>query len=170
MCALHPESPASLPPHSMPLGCPRAPALGALLHESSSHWSSVLHMEMYMFQCYSLKSSQPCLLPLSPNICSSDLCLLCCPACRVIGIIILNTKYMRYCTVFVFLFLTYFTLYNRLEAHHLIRTDLDVFLFMAESYFIVYMYHNFLILTSLSTSYLTTLSTSRLRLCPSYCE
>ena len=38
----HPESPSHLPPHSSPLGCPRAPALGALLHASNLHWSSIL--------------------------------------------------------------------------------------------------------------------------------
>ena len=31
MCSPHPESPAYLPPHPMPLRCPRAPALGTLL-------------------------------------------------------------------------------------------------------------------------------------------
>ena len=32
----HPEAPFLLPPH--PLGCPRAPALGALLHALNLHW------------------------------------------------------------------------------------------------------------------------------------
>ena len=36
-----------------------------------------------MFQCYSLKSSHPCLLPQSPKVCSSHLCLYCCPACEM---------------------------------------------------------------------------------------
>ena len=31
--------------------------LSALLHASNLHWSSILHMVVYMFQCYSLKSS-----------------------------------------------------------------------------------------------------------------
>ena len=44
-----------LKPPPIPLGCPRAPALSALLHASNSHWSSILHMLIYMFQCYSLK-------------------------------------------------------------------------------------------------------------------
>ena len=52
--------PISLPtPYAIPLGCPRA--LG-LLHASNLHWSSVLHMVMYIFQGSSLKSSRPCLL------------------------------------------------------------------------------------------------------------
>ena len=46
-------------PHPILLGCYRARALGALLHVSNSHWLSILHMVMYMFQCYSLNSSHP---------------------------------------------------------------------------------------------------------------
>ena len=34
------------PPHSIPLGCPRALALSAPLHASNLHWSSILHMVM----------------------------------------------------------------------------------------------------------------------------
>ena len=38
----------------------------------------VSHMIIYMFQCYSLKSSHPRLLPQSPKVCSLHLCLFCC--------------------------------------------------------------------------------------------
>ena len=48
-----------LRPHPIPRGCPRAPALGALPHASNLPWSSILHMVIYMFQCYSLILSQP---------------------------------------------------------------------------------------------------------------
>ena len=58
----YPEPLSHLPPHPIPLGCPSAPALSALFHASNLHWSSILHMVVYMFQCYSLKSS-----PLSPS-------------------------------------------------------------------------------------------------------
>ena len=45
----------------------------------------VSHMIIiYMFQCYSLKSSHPHLLPQSPKVCSLHLCLFCCLAYRVI--------------------------------------------------------------------------------------
>ena len=64
MCPLHPEPPSHLSPHPIPPCCPRAPALGALHHTSDLRWSSVLHMVIYVFQCYSLKSSHPLLLPL----------------------------------------------------------------------------------------------------------
>ena len=46
-------------PHPLLLGCHGAPALGALLHASNSTWLSMLHVVMYMFQCYSLNSSHP---------------------------------------------------------------------------------------------------------------
>ena len=55
------------PPQLIPSGCHRALALRAMHHTSNSHWLSILHMVMYMFQCYSLKSSHPLLLPLSPK-------------------------------------------------------------------------------------------------------
>ena len=55
----HPEHPSHLPPHPIPLGCPRALALGALFHALNLHWSSILPMVIYMFRCYSLKSSHP---------------------------------------------------------------------------------------------------------------
>ena len=44
-------------------------------------------------KCCSLKSSHARLLPLSPKVCSLHLCLLCCPACRIIGTIFLNFIY-----------------------------------------------------------------------------
>jgi len=49
-------------------------------------------------------------------------------------------------TVLVFFFLTYFTLTS--SFIHLIRTDSNVFFLMAEQYSIVYMYHTFLIHSS----------------------
>ena len=70
--------------HPIPLGCPRAPAMCALFHVSNWHWSSVLHMIIYMFQCYSVNSSHPCLLPQSSNVCSLHLCFFCCPVNRII--------------------------------------------------------------------------------------
>ena len=39
-------------------------------------WWSMSRMMIYMFQCYSLKSSHPRLLPQSPKVCSLHLCLL----------------------------------------------------------------------------------------------
>ena len=50
MCP-HPKPHSRLPPHPVPLGCPRALALSALIHVSNLHLSSILHMVIYMFQC-----------------------------------------------------------------------------------------------------------------------
>ena len=64
---------------------------GWILYQLSHQGNLVI----YMFQCCSLKSSYPCLLPLSPKICSLHLCLLCCPVCRIIGTIFLNSIYIH---------------------------------------------------------------------------
>ena len=77
-------NPSHFPPHPNPLGHSSAPALGTLSHTLNLDWRSVSHMMIYMFQCYSLKSSHPCLLPQSPKDCSIHLCLFCCFAYRVI--------------------------------------------------------------------------------------
>ena len=91
-CPPHPESHSHLPPHPIPLACPRVLALGALLHASGLlHWSPILHMVMHMIHYYSLKSSNLGRLPLSPKVCSLRLCLLCHPACRIVSTVFLNS-------------------------------------------------------------------------------
>ena len=52
--------------------------------------------------------------------------------------------------IFIFLFLIHFTLCIGSRFIHLIRTDSNAFLFMAEYYSIVYMYHNFFIHSSVN--------------------
>ena len=91
----HPEPPSKLPPHPIPLVCPRASPLSALLHAWNLHWSSILHMVIYMFQSYSLISSQPHLLPHSRKVCSLHLRLFCCLAYRIIVTVFLNSTYAR---------------------------------------------------------------------------
>ena len=59
--------PSHLRPHPIPLGRPSAPALSTLSHALNLEWWSVSHMIMYVFPCYSLKSSHPRLLPQSPK-------------------------------------------------------------------------------------------------------
>ena len=73
----HPEPPSHLPPYPIPQGHPSAPALSALSHASNLDWWSISYMVICMFQCYSLKSSHPRLLPQSPKVCSLHLCLFC---------------------------------------------------------------------------------------------
>ena len=92
-CIPHSELPSHLPLHPIPLGCPSALALSVLFHTLNLDWSSVSHMLIYMFQCYSLRSSHPCLLPQSPKVCSLYLCLFCCLRYRVIITIFLNSLY-----------------------------------------------------------------------------
>ena len=94
MCSPILKPPSHLPPHSIPLGCPRAPALGSLLHASNLHWSSLLHMVIQMFQCSSLKSSHSCLLPQSAKIIFLCLCFFCCFAYRIVVNVFLNSIYM----------------------------------------------------------------------------
>ena len=98
-CGPHPEPPSQLPPHIIPLGHPSASALNILYHTSNLDWQFVSYMTVYMFQCHSPKSSQPCLLPQSPKDCSIHLCLFCCLTYRVIVTIFLNSIYMCYYTV-----------------------------------------------------------------------
>ena len=45
----HPEPPSHLPLFPLPLGCSRAPALGALLHVSNMHW---FDFSVCLFSCY----------------------------------------------------------------------------------------------------------------------
>ena len=63
----HPEPRSYLPPLPVPQGHPSAPALSTLSHALNLDWRSISHMIIYMFQCYSLKSSHPRLLPQSPK-------------------------------------------------------------------------------------------------------
>ena len=112
----HPEPPSYLPPHTIPLGRPSAPAPSILYPASNLDWF-VSYMILYMFQCHSPKSSYPLPLPQSPKDGSIHLCLFCCLTYRVIITIFLNYTYMHSYTVLVFFFLAYFTLYNRPQFH-----------------------------------------------------
>ena len=108
-----------LPPPSLshPSGSSQCTSPEHLPHASNLGWRSVSHLIIYMFQCYFLRSSHPHLLPQSPKVCSVHLCLFFCFAYRVIVTIFLNSIYMCYYTVLVFIFLAYFTLYNGLQFH-----------------------------------------------------
>ena len=85
------QTPLSTPSPSHPPDHPSATALSAMLHASNLNWSSISHMVIYMFQCYSLTSSHPRLLRQSPKVCSLYLCHFCCLAHRVIVTIFLNS-------------------------------------------------------------------------------
>ena len=70
-----------------------------------------------MFRCCSLEISHPRLLPQRAKDCSIHLCLFFCFAYRVIINIFLNSTYMCWYIVMLFIFLAYFTLYNGLQVH-----------------------------------------------------
>ena len=91
----HPEPHSHLPPRTIPLGHPSAPAPSILYPASNLDWWFISYMILYMFQCHSPKSSHHLLLPQSPKDCSIYLCLFCCLAYRVIVTIFLNSIYMR---------------------------------------------------------------------------
>ena len=66
-----------------------------LSHASNLGWWSVSPLIVYLFQCCSLRTSHPRLLPQSPKVCSVHLCLFFCFAYRVIITIFLNSICMH---------------------------------------------------------------------------
>ena len=52
----NPEPLSHVPPHTIPLGHPSAPAPSILYPASNLDWQFVSYMILYMFQCHSLKS------------------------------------------------------------------------------------------------------------------
>ena len=128
-----PRTPSHLPPHPIPQGCPSALTLSALFHASNLDWPSISCMVIYMFQCYSLKSSHPRLLPQSPKVCSLHLCLFCCLAYRVFVTIFLNSVYI-YVNILYWCFSFWLTSLCIIGSSfiHLIRTDSNVSFLMVE--------------------------------------
>ena len=58
-CVPHPEPSSLLPPHTIPLGRPSAPAPGIQYRASNLDWRLIPCMILYVFQCHSPKSSHP---------------------------------------------------------------------------------------------------------------
>ena len=69
-CVPHPEPSSLLPPHTIPLGRPSAPAPSIQYRASNLDWWLISYMILYIFQCHSPKSSHPLPLPQSPKDCS----------------------------------------------------------------------------------------------------
>ena len=67
-CVPHPEPSSLLPPHTIPLGHPSAPAPSIQYHASNLDWRLIPYMILYVFQCHSPKSSHPLPLPQSPRL------------------------------------------------------------------------------------------------------
>ena len=91
----HPEPSSLLPPCTLPLGRPSAPAPSIQYLASNLDWQLISYMILYMFHCHSPKTSHPLPLPQSPKDCSIHQCLFCCLVHRVIVTIFLNSIYMR---------------------------------------------------------------------------
>ena len=72
----HPEPPSLFSPLAIPLGRLSALAPSIQYHAWNLDWRLNSYMILYMFQCYSPKSSHPLPLPQSPKDCSIHLCLL----------------------------------------------------------------------------------------------
>ena len=55
----HPEPLSHIPPHTIPLGHPSAPAPSILYPASNLDWRFISYMILYMFHCHSPKSYPP---------------------------------------------------------------------------------------------------------------
>ena len=75
------------------------------------------HSSVYMSTPIS-QFTPPCLSPLGyPYVCSLCLCPYFCFADKIIYTILLDSTNKHSCKIYVFLFLTYFTLYDRHQIH-----------------------------------------------------
>ena len=72
----HLEPSSLLPPRTIPLGHPSAPAPSIQYRASNLDWQLVSYI-LYVFKCHSPKSSHLRLLSQSPKVCSLHLCLFC---------------------------------------------------------------------------------------------
>ena len=94
-CIPHAEPCSHLPPHTIPLGHPSAPAPSILYPALNLDWQFISYMILYTFHCHSPKSSHPLPLPQSLKDCFIHLCLFCCLAYQVIVTIFLNFIFMH---------------------------------------------------------------------------
>ena len=67
-CVPHPEPSSLLPPWTILLGHPNAPAPSIQHRALNLDWRLVSYMILYMFQCHFPKSSHPLPLPQSPQM------------------------------------------------------------------------------------------------------
>ena len=116
----YPPSCISLPPSlSHPSRRSQSTQLISLCYAAASHQLSILHLVVYICQCHSVTSSQ-LTLP-SPHVLKSILYICVFITVLPLGssepLFLFNSIYMHQHTVFVFLFLTFFTLYDRLQVH-----------------------------------------------------
>ena len=104
----------SLPPPFHPSRSSQSAWMGPPCCITTFHQPSNLHKVVYICQSYFLYSSHSFLPLLCPHVHSLYLHLYSSPANRFINAFFLDSIYMNQYVIFVFLFLTYLTLYNRL--------------------------------------------------------
>ena len=88
-----PLEPPSHPSYPIPLG-PHKVLSWSLCYAAAYHEPSILHLVVYICQCYSLALSQLPLPPLCPQVCSLCLRLYSCHATRFISTFFLESIYM----------------------------------------------------------------------------
>lgn len=105
---------------SFPFRSPRSTEQSSLRYSVGSHQLSILYITVCICRSQLPSSSYP-LFPLwYPYIWCLHLCLYFCFVEKFIGVIFLDSTYKRYYTIFVFLSLTYLTLYDSLQVHPLL--------------------------------------------------
>ena len=131
-----PPTPPSPPD---PSGSSQCTSPEHLSHASNLGWWSVSPLIVYLFQCCSLRTSHPRLLPQSLKVRSVHLCLFFCFAYRVIVTIFLNPIYIYVSKLYWSLsfWLTSLCI-MRSSFIHLIRTDSNEFFLMAVIFHSVY--------------------------------
>ena len=121
-----------LPPSpSHPSGSSQCTSPEPLPHASNLGWLSVSPLLIYLCQCYSLRTSHPCLLPQNPKVCSVRLSLfLFC----ILGYHYHLFKFHIYASVYCIGLSFWLTSLCIMGSSfiHLIRTDSKEFFLMAE--------------------------------------
>ena len=118
------QSPLPPPCPSHPSGSSQCTSPEHLSHAFNLGWWSVSPLTVYLFQCYSLRTSHPRLLPQSLKVCSVHLCLFFCSAYRVTVTIFLNSIYI--CVSILYWSLSFWLTSLWIMGSsfiHLIRTD-----------------------------------------------
>ena len=128
-----PSRPLLPPPsQSHPSGSSQCTNPEHLSHASNLGWRSVSHLIVYLFQCYSLTTSHPHLLPQSPKFCSIHLCLF---FYFALGLSLPSFKSPYICISILYWSLSFWLTSLCIMGSsfiHLIRTDSNVFFLMAK--------------------------------------